>query len=105
MNPCPKTKTPRIKPRRVRDPKHLARVAELPCCVCGSSPVEVHHIRVHGGTGRKAGDHETIPLCPFHHRTGGIREAFHAGPRAWEATYGTQLDHLARTLDKLRGVA
>ena len=53
MIPCPKTpKRKRIKPGRVEDREHLARVAMLPCCVCGHWPVEVHHIRATGGMGR-----------------------------------------------------
>ena len=91
---------PRIKPRRLEDPAHIKRVKNLPCCVCGSQPPnEAHHIRDGSvGTGAKAGDHEAIPLCVEHHRTGGFQIAFHAGPRTWESLFGTQREHLAETL-------
>lgn len=99
--PTPRRKgkpAPRIKPGRVEDPAHLTRVRALPCCVCGATPSEAHHVRDgQVGAGQKAGDDEAIPLCFHHHRTG--PEAFHAiGTRAWEATYGTQRSHLNRTL-------
>ena len=93
---------PRIKAKRLHDPAHLARVASLPCCACGASPVEVHHIRDGVGMGQRASDHETIPLCPYHHRTGPT--AFHAGPRYFEALYGTERELLAETLERLNGL-
>ena len=80
--------TPRIKPGRVKDPAYLAKVASLPCCVCGAHPVEVHHIRTGCGMGQKAGDDQTLPLCPRHHRTG--PDAFHAGPGEFQARHGSE---------------
>ena len=83
-----------IKPERVVDPAHMAKVATLPCLVCGAWPVEVHHRkdRTTAG-GRRAGDDETLPLCPACHRTG--PEAFHIlGSREWERRFGSQSEHL-----------
>lgn len=77
---------------------HLQRVSELPCCVTGEQPVEVHHIRYPGitGTGRKASDYFTIPLTPDMHRL------FHTiGRKAWESAYGDQLHHVTQTLKRL----
>ena len=95
----PRRKRPRtIKPGRVVDPQRLARVRALPCSVCGTRlEVEAHHIRDRQvGAGQRAGDDETIPLCASHHRTG--PDAFHRlGRRRWEARFGTQREHLART--------
>ena len=78
---------------------HLSRVADLGCIVCRlefgieDSPAECHHIRT--GQGHKRASYlETIPLCPLHHRTGGHSVAYHAGARAWEAKYGTELELL-----------
>ena len=100
MNPSiPKAKPKRIKPRRVSDPKHLARVAMLPCVVCGDWLVEVHHCRMNAGTGQKAGDHETIPLCVWHHRTG--PQAFHNGPGIFQTLFGTELELLEKTREML----
>jgi hypothetical protein len=63
--------------------------------VCGARPVHVHHVReaedgTTVGAGRKAHYLDTIPLCPVHHQEGGFGVAFHAGPRAWVARYGSQ---------------
>lgn len=90
---------PRIKPGRVEDPKRLARVRALGCIVCrrlglGFVHAEAHHPRTGVGMGQRTGDDMAIPLCPDHHRAGGPGIAFHAGPRLWEATYGTQLELL-----------
>lgn len=96
-------KTPRIKPKRLHDPAWLARVASLPCCACGASPVEVHHIRSGYGMGQRASDHETIPLCPWHHRLGPT--AFHAAPFMFQHLYGSERDLLAMTLERLKEAA
>lgn len=72
----PKGRNPgRMKQGRVKDGDHLAYVAGFPCCCCGVSPVEVHHlIGQYGpdgpvrGWSLKAGDNFTIPICPAHHR-------------------------------------
>ncbi len=90
----------RIKPRRKQDKAHLARIAMLPCCVCGYWPVEVHHIRSGVGMGQKASDLETIPLCVWHHRTG--PQAFHNGPKIFQALFGTERELLAKTLERLK---
>jgi hypothetical protein len=98
---------PRIKKRRLKDPAWLNRVRRLPCCVCDSPPPnEAHHIKDGSvGAGQKAGDHETIPLCAEHHRTGGRGISFHegSGRLAWEALFGTQRELLAETLVLLAG--
>lgn len=49
--------------------RHLGRVAQLPCCLCGVRPVQVHHLREGGaaGAGERANHWLTIPLCPEHH--------------------------------------
>ena len=42
--------------------------------------------------GRKACDHDCIPLCPYHHRTGPRPEAHHsAAEHVWEAHHGIDL--------------
>ena len=76
---------------------HLARVAELPCCVTGRHPVEVHHVKTGlSGAGQKCSDMFTIPLAPE------IHSEFHSqGRTTWEMKYGRQADHLADTLSRL----
>lgn len=57
---------------RVKAPGHLARVAQLGCLVCNRRGCQCHHLLRPWdgtrGTGRRAGDHNAIPLCPMHHR-------------------------------------
>ena len=68
----PKGQKPRrIKPKRTSDKNHLEYVASQPCCICGTLGVQVHHLLKGDpkrGTGRKAGDEYTIPLCFKHHQ-------------------------------------
>ena len=82
---------------------HLGRVAALGCCICGRA-AEVHHVKDGQGTGRKASDFETIPLCPDHHRLGGQGVAFHQGPKIWEKTFGRQRDMLAQVMRELERI-
>lgn len=100
--------TPRIKAGRVEDPAHLARVRSLPCIACQlngliqTTPTEAHHIRDGVGMGQKAGDHEAIPLCSFHHRTG--FSSFHLSPATFKWLYGSERRLLALTLEALKTV-
>jgi hypothetical protein len=48
--------------------RHMDRVAQLPCMVCGSAPVEIHHIREGQGMSQRASNWLTVPLCPSCHR-------------------------------------
>jgi len=79
--------------------RHLARVAELGCIICGS-PAQVHHIREGQGMGQRAPHFLTIPLCPEHH-VGGV--SIHCSKRRFEAIYGCELDLLNQTLERLFG--
>jgi hypothetical protein len=48
--------------------RHMARVAEMPCLVCGKQAT-VHHVTatIHGG--RISRNHmRVVPLCPWHHQ-------------------------------------
>lgn len=76
----------RIKPRRQKHPAHMARVALMPCLVCGATS-EVHHVR----TGNKGKDDaRVVPLCPTHHRSD---IGFHGlgSERAFYQEYGIDL--------------
>lgn len=79
--------------------KHLARVATLPCVVCGTSEVQVHHLRMAPitGAGHKASDWLTLPLCQRDHAD------LHADIPLWEMRYGRQIDHIVKTLGRLYG--
>lgn len=80
------------KPKRDRD--HMSRVAQLPCVICGATPVQVHHC-IHDRFGqRRSPDTETIPLCR------GCHDALHAGKQSWRDAYGPDYSYL----DKVRGM-
>ena len=83
----------------MKSKKHLARVAELPCCICSVSPVQVHHIRdmAVSGAGQRASDYFTMPLCPPCHAR------LHADKAAWERQHGSQFGWVAETLKILYG--
>ena len=86
--------------------RHMGRVARLGCVVCrnlghGESPAEVHHIREGQGLSQRASDYLVCPLCPIHHRLGGIGVAFHAGQESFERMYGSELELLAQTIKDL----
>ena len=86
---------------RIKDPEHLKRIRELPCCICGCQPCESHHIRDgQVGMGQKADDTEAISLCPSCHRTG--PNAIHRiGTREWERRFGPQRNHLRKIMDMI----
>tara|TARA_B100000678_G_scaffold237062_1_gene206814 strand:- start:29079 stop:29408 length:330 start_codon:yes stop_codon:yes gene_type:complete len=77
------TKHNRIKPKRsdimnAAEKRHADRIASMPCLVCGSRQVHVHHVK-DGPGGRR--DHRHIaPLCPDHHLHG--KDAVHRISRA-----------------------
>ena len=76
---------------------HMARVAALPCVVCGKTPVQVHHCIHDRFSQRKASDMETIPLCqPCH-------DALHADKTAWRAEHGADHEFLPVVADMLAG--
>jgi hypothetical protein len=78
----------------------MARIAALPCILCGARPVEVHHIREGQGAAQRAQDTLTIPVCPSCHR--GPNGIHGLGRRGFYARYKrTELDLLAATLEKL----
>lgn len=96
-------------PKAKKDPAHLARVVQLPCCVCDAfgeyqlSPTQVHHT-IHGRHSQeKTPDREAIPLCEGHHlgQFDTTKLALHREPDRWRETYGSDRDYIAGTLDKL----
>lgn len=73
--------------KTAEEKRHLNRVAQLGCLICGS-PAQVHHIGTHLGGGR---DHQrVIPLCAMHHSQGIYGTSLHAGKKAFEAKFGTE---------------
>lgn len=80
--------------------RHMARVATLPCCLCGATPVEVHHILEGRIPGRRSSDWTTIPLCADCHRG---RHGIHGDKAMLRVLKTTELELLAETLETLYG--
>jgi hypothetical protein len=69
---------------------HMAKVAQLPCVICSSWPVDVHHC-IHDRYGtRKASDFDTLPLCPTCHCK------LHADKSSWREAHGPDYGFLPR---------
>lgn len=96
-------------PKAAKDPAYLARVRELPCCICEAfgevqtSPTTAHH-PIHGRySGRKRPDREAICLCDGHHQGtfDTSKLAIHRAPEQWREAYGPDTDYIATTQDRL----
>ena len=84
-------------------------IAAMPCIVCGSHPVQLHH--AHGGSlkgrglkgmGLKTDDSTLLSLCARHH-TGD--EGIHTlGVLTFEHRFGTQADMLIAVAVRLESV-
>ena len=93
---------PRPKMKRWESANYLAFVRQLPCVVTGQTEgVEAHHAIGHGLSvmGSKANDLMTFPLSHDAHM-----ELHNKGWQQWERTYGSQLVHVAMTLNKAAGL-
>lgn len=82
--------------------RHMERVAELPCALCGDSPVQVHHARTgeSAGGAQRASDWLTLPVCPDCH-TGS--HGLHGNRAMLKIKNITELAIVAETLEKLYG--
>lgn len=62
--------SPLPKERRIRNPKYMETVRELPCLACRHPwNIDAHHVRIAqaSSTGMKVGDNWVVPLCrPCH---------------------------------------
>lgn len=105
------------KPERAKpDPAYLARVRELPCCICEAwgmrqnSPTEGHHTKSGRYGNEKTPDNMAIPLCHSHHNK--LRKypgdedkiGFHNAQETWEREYGPDTDWINPTRDKIEGM-
>lgn len=92
--------TPNFRQKRIRSPKHLARLRKLPCSIPGCRPywqVVAHHLTCSPqpkARGLTAGDDWAVPLCLAHHGPGFAGSLHDAGnERSWWARKG--IDPLA----------
>jgi hypothetical protein len=76
--------------------EHMAKVKALGCLVCGTMPVEVHHLP------DPRSDFRVVPLCPFHHRREYGPQAYHYSRRNFNALHGSDEQLLAKTLEMLQ---
>ena len=77
------------------------KVVAIGCITCRisrgvHSQPEVHHVRSGMGLGQRNSWFNILPLCPICHRLGKHGEALHAGKKAFEKRYGTELELLER---------
>lgn len=77
---------------------HLERIASLPCSLCGSTPVHVHHIREGQGMAQRASNWLTIPLCQSCHQG---PKGVHGDKTMLRIMKMNEMDMLADTLEKL----
>ena len=77
----------------------MAKVAQLPCIICGAWPVTVHHCISGRFSQRKASDFETVPLCHHHHQGA---DGIHTNKTAWEAKYGPDTGFLPLVADMVK---
>lgn len=80
--------------------KYMDKVAQLPCCLCDSSPVELHHVREGQGMSQRAGDMLVIPLCPSCHRG---PKGIHGDKTMLRIRKVDEMDLLNETLQKVMG--
>lgn len=91
--PIPQKSAKPVRGKRGSD--HMARVASLPCIICGAFGVQVHHV-ICGRYGQhKASDLDTIPLCKACH------DELHAGKETWAAKHGPDYDYLPKVRQML----
>ena len=88
------------KPKAYRSQKYLKFIRSRPCCVCARKSV-AHHEQVTGrGTGIKASDYETIPLCEkcheMRHRVG--KDTFWQGINTEKLIIGYLIEYLELNL-------
>lgn len=97
---APESFMKRPKRRRWVNEKYTRWVKTQPCACCGNPADESHHLIGHsyGGTGIKAHDMFTLPLCREHHNE------LHADLLAFEEKYGSQFSLIFRFIDRALGI-
>lgn len=91
---------------RIDRKARFAAITRLGCVVClragyGFSECEIHHLLTNRAGFRRNTDAQTIGLCPQHHRLGNLGVAIHAGKRSFERAYGTELELLNFTNNRI----
>ena len=89
------------KPPTKAESEYMGRVAQLSCCLCGDSPVQVHHVREGQGASQRASHYLTVPLCPDCHVG---RDGVHQSKAMLRIYKMTEMDMLADTIRRLSNV-
>jgi hypothetical protein len=107
--PLPRGKPLKAKPKPPTP--YLDKVRARPCCICEAfgevqlSPTEAHHPICDRYSSERVPDHEAVPLCGCHHRTGANGKlAIHRGKETWRAKYGSDRDYIAATQDAIEAM-
>lgn len=82
-----------MKPPTAIEKRHMQRVAQMGCLVCGARAT-LHHVTAQIEGGRITRSHQRVtPLCPTHHQIQwGSRESVEAlSHRGFWLTYGIDL--------------
>ena len=79
--------------------EYKSMVASFGCMVCGQQ-ASLHHPRFCSGMAQRSSDWLVIPLCPYHHQSGGYGTAIHAGQQAFEQNHGTEEQLLAKVIER-----
>jgi len=79
--------------------RYLDRVASLPCAVCGTEGVHVHHLRDGVGMAQRSSNYLTVPLCPECHQG---PYGVHGDKSRLRARKLTEMDLLASTIEALQ---
>lgn len=80
---------------------HMEKVARLNCALCGTNPVELHHILEGRTPGRRSPNWLVIPLCPDCHR--GDHNGIHGRQAMLNIMKTNELELLAQTLEQVYG--
>lgn len=81
--------------------RHLDRLSEMPCALCGAHGVHIHHILDGRIKGRKSGNFTAIPLCPDCHT--GSHNGIHGRQAMLKVMKKTELELLGETIEALYG--
>ena len=80
-----------------KESRHMQKIKELPCGVCGqSAPSDAHHIKEGD---RRVSHYATIPLCKSCHQDS--HNGIHGEKAMWKIFKKTELLVLAETIEKL----
>lgn len=81
--------------------RHLGKVAQLPCCLCGAEPVECHHVTTDKTFGKR-GEVSwcCIPVCPDCHRGS---QGIHGDKTMLRIAKKSELELLSETLERIYG--